>query len=103
MNRTCRKWKAFGVFVAAWQVGPAVFPTARAVELLERGSLEGGEECGNGSALLDRNLDQRGSMGSQLARVRLLLKIDRSGHFEEITNIWPKNGDDSKFLPEVCL
>ena len=25
MNQTCRKWKAFSVVVAAWQVGPIAF------------------------------------------------------------------------------
>ena len=25
MSRTCRKWEAFGIVVAAWQVGPAAF------------------------------------------------------------------------------
>jgi hypothetical protein len=65
------------------------------------GGAEGGEECSCGSALEDRNIDRCSSKGSQLAWMRQLRRIDRSGHSVEIAEDWPKNGDDSRILLKV--
>ena len=58
--------------------------TARALRSSLRGGAEGGEECSCGSALEDRNIDRCGSKGSQLAWMRQLRRIDRSGYSVEI-------------------
>jgi hypothetical protein len=67
MNRTCRKWKAFSVVVAAWQVGPTAFSLCERCRVSGEAARREGKSAVAAALFEDRSIDRCGGKGSQLA------------------------------------
>jgi len=67
MNITCRKWKAFSVVVAAWQVGPTAFSLRERCRTKREAARREGKSAVAAALFEDRSIDRCGGKGSQLA------------------------------------